>query len=138
MADKLPAEVSAHLHGDSVVTPERVRAFGRADYAFQLHVLAVLRARSADQSLTSMVALFALGLTLLLVLVKPPTPLDFDGEWWVVLLYVPILAILIVLTLSPAIISGALGNSSQVRARVWLGAYEDEIARRQNRKGKRT
>jgi len=138
MSKKLPPEVRAHLHRDVQVTPERVRAFGKADYALRLRVLAVLRERSSDQSMTSMVAIFAIAISLIFVFVKPPHAFELTGEAWVNLVTMLLIPVLIVLMLLPAIVPDALGNSSQSRARVWLGAYEDELVRRQSRAKKRS
>ena len=134
LAKKLPPDVQAHLHADIDVTPERVRAFGKADYASRLRVLAVLRARDSDQSTTSMIAIGAITVSLLFVLVKPPQALDLTGGViWVTIAGVVVVSVGIVLMLLPAIVPGVIGNADQQRARVWLGAYEDEVVRRQAR-----
>lgn len=138
MAKKLDPEIQEHIHRELPVTPERVKAFGRAKYGIRLQVLAELRSRADSRLTGSDLAIVAITLSLFIFLVSPTRGIDFGAMNWVVLIVVSLtLACVLLLALLLLVIPHWRDLWQQRRASVWLAAYEDEIARRVARKGTR-
>ncbi|MGO4785513.1 hypothetical protein [Cryobacterium sp. W22_MBD10_FK3] len=137
MGSKLPTTVAVHLHGDLDVSPTRVKAFGRAAYETQLNVLALLRARSGDDTTSAEVSLAALLLAFAALFIAPSRGLNFDGlPWLAAAIASGIFTLILATVLLPFIVSQVLRRGRTERAAVWLSAYEDEINRRRAMDGK--
>ena len=132
---KLSAAVAAHTHKDQNISLERVRAFGDAAQDTHLRVLTELRRRASDDISGIELSLITLLFAVVAVFVAP-TAIALDGlpllsASAVVFVVTLILAVVVSLYGIPQILS----HSKRVRARLWLAAYEDEIARRHSQTG---
>jgi hypothetical protein len=131
MGRKLPAEIDTHLHESFEVTEESVKAFGDASHATQIRVLAELRGNVADDP--SHIELGVAGLLVALVALVgvPATTSSMEGiPFWITVIAQALMVLVFVAVLVPVMWPQYKRQLGRERATMWLGAYEDEIARR--------
>jgi protein-S-isoprenylcysteine O-methyltransferase Ste14 len=130
-----------HIHRDVDVTSGRLDAFALAPRAEQAVVLARLRAQSADTSGTAVLSLVSLLVAVLLVIAAPLITVEIDPSLQGNVLFATttMVALIIVLLVFfiPGIVEAAKDAVRKERAAVWLGAYQDELARRHLLRGRR-
>ena len=129
MSKKLPPEVRKHIHGDSLVTPERVDAFFASSREVQLRVFGVLRERANDQSGTIQLSLSAVVISLIVVIYVPTQhSVAPNGDWASVIAACIALALVAAFVILPLALGPIWTHERQQNANVWLGAYQDELA----------
>lgn len=123
-----------HIYRHINVTPALVDRFTNASRATQLTVLAQLRKRAADDSHTVELAIAAIAVSVVLSLTGTPH-LDLAKlPWQVGVATGGTLGLLAAAMLAPLLIGSAIRSNRRDTAAVWLGAYEDEIQRRNGTK----
>jgi hypothetical protein len=134
---KLPPTVAAHIHKDEDVTLDRVAAFGGANHETHMRVLTELRRHASDDTsgielslLTLLFAFFALIFAPKAIAFDELPPIAAGAVVFVVVL-------ILVAAVSPIAIPQLIRHNRRVRAQVWLGAYQDEIARRHGLTGRK-
>jgi hypothetical protein len=129
-----------HLHADLDVTNDRLNAFAAAPRAHQVAVLARLRAQSADVTASTVLTLTSLLLATLLVLAAPLLTVDVDPKVkqnpLLITVLIVVLTLMLLVAFVPAFIGSARDANRKERAAVWLGAYQDELARRHRLRGR--
>lgn len=135
MSRKVAEAVRQHLHDDFEVTELRLDAFAEAGRETQLQVMAELRLRSGDDWSTTELAFTAIALSAFGAIVVPTLELDPGAHTIVSVLIGLIVGVSAVVVLLPVLVPAILNHNRKSSARVWVGAYSDELARRQVARG---
>ncbi len=129
-----------HIHRDTEVTRSRLDAFAVAPRAEQVRVLATLRAHAADESDTALRELVGILLATLMAILAPFVALNVDEQLRGNPIFLAVLALavgtVLLIAFLPAMIDMARDLNRRERATVWLGAFQDELARRHRLKGR--
>jgi hypothetical protein len=134
---KIDPNVSPFIYEDVEVTPERLDRFGNADRATQVAVLTTLRLRANDSSNDTQIAVLALVVSTFGIFLSPASPVDLSKTpLWVSLVVGAILGFGGALVAVPFLIRPLVRSVRRERARVWMPAFEDEIARRRALRGR--
>jgi len=132
---------SKHLYADDRVTIDRVDAFAVASRREQVLVLTELRRRSGedpnDVQTSVMVGAFGVLSTLFVAPKVADLVQTLGSEPWLLWLPTGVAAgVVIIISLSPVIVSALLRGSKRERAALWLRAFEDELERRRSMGGR--
>jgi protein-S-isoprenylcysteine O-methyltransferase Ste14 len=138
---------AVHLHNDLHVTRARVEDFASADFDIQLGVLASLRSNADSQEATQVLAVQSMVVAVLAVLltfapgiVPHVKAIDYGPFWWLqfiaVSIGVVVLVVVAVIVVIPVLIDQSRFTRKRQQAVVWLGAYEDELARHRSSRGR--
>lgn len=123
-----------HIHDDLDVTRTRLDAFAVATRAEQTTALALLRAQAADESTSAKLGLTSILIATMLVVLAPFLAFDVDdhvrGNPVFAGLAAVVVSVILVIFLVPAMVDVARDQNRRERATVWLGAFQDELARR--------
>ncbi|MGN7861788.1 hypothetical protein ACTJI8_14505 [Microbacterium sp. 22303] len=134
-----PKRHHPHIHDDSDVSSKRLTAFALEDRDVQTAVLAELRAMSADESNALSLTFASLVVAVLLVVAGPLMTVKvmpgLPSSWLIQPLVVVVAAVVLIIALSPMIVFFVKEQKRRERAFVWLGAYQDELARRHRLRG---
>jgi hypothetical protein len=137
VARKQPEE---HVYADLEVSRTRLDAFSAASRIEQARALATLRAQAADESAASKLGLLSVLVATLVVILAPIHAIDLDDRVrenpLAVGIIVAVVVVVLLLAFAPALIDMARDQNRRERARVWLGAFEDELARRHRLRGR--
>jgi hypothetical protein len=129
-----------HIHDDSDVSSKRLTDFALADRDVQVAVLARLRTTAADESNTLSLSFTSLLIAILLVIAAPlvtmKVPPAVRESWLGQLVMVACTVVLLIVALSPVMFFYVMELKRRERAVVWLGAYQDELARRHRLRGR--
>lgn len=131
---------NVHVHDDMEVTRTRLDAFANASRMEQAEVLAILRARAADESSAATLGLLSILIATLVVMIGPVITINVDDSLRTnpifVAALVAVIVIVLLLAFTPALFDQARYQNRRERAAVWIGAYQDELARRHRLKGR--
>lgn len=135
-----------HVHADGQVTIDRIRAFADAPDAEQLQALSMLRFRASNYladtlALTSAAFAFLIGFVALIVAIVGGSYETWPASWGAVadVLDRVTWALIVLLVFAAPywmMVTGRKRAWQAGRARVLLGAYEAELARRQQARGR--
>lgn len=136
MSSKIRADVLVHMHADFDVTTNRLVDFADASREIQLQVIAELRQRAGNDWGATEIALFAIAVSLagtaLASSIKPNVALGALPQ----LVAALVVVLAVALGLLPFAIATVRDHNRKSYARVWLGAYTDELARRHLARGR--
>ena len=128
-----------HVYSDVNVTPERLTAFAVASRMEQVKVLASLRAQAAEDSGAAKLGLASVVVATLVVILAPLLAIDVDDRVrnnpLAVGVVVTVIVAVLLLAFAPAMFDLVRDQVRHERASVWLGAFEDELARRHRLSG---
>ena len=130
MGKKHPPEIAKHIHSDINVDQPRLDALAEEPRTIQLLVFAALRERTVEENVELPVAAIAFAVILPFAATFV-TPEESDAPLWAKAIVIGVLALVFTIVIFLAIgLSPLQRHRRRELATVWIGAFEDELARR--------
>jgi len=135
MASTEDPEVMAHIHSSTAITIAQLDDFARAPREIQVRVLAKLREQTVENNVD--LALFALVISVALPIVGfTSTGTVSDSPLWARVVVVCVMALLVTFLVTVVVGWTPIRNHRRREtAVVWLGAFQDELDRRNRQRG---